>query len=123
MDSYKVFIPYLPIKANSKYMKRVFEKLGLKSFKEISFKQYGKGSVGSYYTAIAEFEGINRKEWDSFFIHLDWEYKVHIQHKYGKIRLLKFKEDTEPSNVALVVNDNHHTHTTWAPMIFEKRPW
>ena len=25
MDSYKVFIPYLPIKANVRYMKRVFE--------------------------------------------------------------------------------------------------
>lgn len=106
MDSYKIIIPYLPIKANSRYMKRVFEKLGVKSLKSMSFKHQVKEEKEPYYVAKAYFEGITKKEWDTFFIHLDWNYKVYIQHKYGKIRLLKFEEK--------------QNNTIWSPMEFEK---
>ena len=95
MDSYKVFIPYLPIKATPRYAKRAFSKLGLESFTKITFKQHGQGYTNSYYSAIAEFENITKTEWDSFFVHLDWKYNVFIQHKYGKIRLYKFEEKAD----------------------------
>lgn len=107
MDSYQVFIPYLPIKTTPRYMKRAFAKLGVKSFQSISFRQYGTGSTCPYYTAWVEFKGITRAEWETFFIHLDWEYKVYIQHKSGKFRLFKVKEKTKRD-------------TIWGPMNFEK---